>query len=463
MTARLVVENLQVDGPDGPLVEPLSFHIAAGGVLCVLGETGAGKSLLAQAILGALPAGLAASGAVHLDGQRIDRLPPRSRARLWGRSLALLPQEPWRALDPTMQARPQVAEVYRLVGVCGPGESRARADQAFAALGLTGAERKVPAALSGGMAQRVAFAAATAGGAMVVMADEPTKGLDAALRDRVTALLRRVAETGGALLVVTHDVGVARALGGQTLVLRHGRIVEAGPSNTVLAAPRSNYARALIAADPGLWPAAVAPAAGNAVLTAEDLGVARGGHVLFQGLGFSVSAGERLAVTGPSGAGKSSLVDVLSGTLAPTAGRVVRAPAVGRFGVQKLYQDPPAAFPARTTLGRTFRDLAALHRIGWAAITALLKRLGIGVALLDRRPNEVSGGELQRLALARVLAVRPAVILADEPTSRLDPVTQHQVMDILGDVARHADMAVVLVTHSEQIADRWAHRRLRIG
>lgn len=125
--------------------------------------------------------------------------------------------------------------------------------------------------------------------------------------------------------------------------------------------------------------------------------------------------------------------------------------------------DPPAAFPARVALGRTFRDLASLHRIAWGEITALLERLGIVAALLDRRPGEVSGGELQRLALARVLAVRPAVILADEPTSRLDPITQHQVMDLLAEVAQRAGVAVVLVTHSEEIAGRWAHRQLRIG
>ena len=302
-----------------------------------------------------------------------------------------------------------------------------------------------------------------AGGANVILADEPTKGLDAALRDTVTVLLRRVAETGGALLVVTHDVVVARALGGQTLVLRQGRIVETGPSGTVLANPSSDFGRALIAADPAQWPAAAAPAAGEVVLKAEHLGVARGAHVLFQGLGFSLSWSERLAVTGPSGAEKSSLLDVLAGTLTPAAGRVVRAPGIGRLGIQKLYQDPPAAFPARVALGRTFRDLASLHRIAWGEITALLERLGIVAALLDRRPGEVSGDELQRLALARVLAVRPAVILADEPTSRLDPITQHQVMDLLAEVAQRAGVAVALVTHSEEIAGRWAHRQLRIG
>ena len=189
----LAVRGLVVRA-DLPLAGPLDFDLAPGRPLTLLGETGAGRGLVAQAILGALPAGLSAEGALWLGPERLDALAPRARRALWGRRLAMLPQEPWRALDPTMRAGPQVAETARLVA----GRPRAEAARAAArALGVAHAARLCPHQLSGGMAQRVAFAAATAAGAPALVADEPTKGLDAAMRERVAELLLAVIRGGG--------------------------------------------------------------------------------------------------------------------------------------------------------------------------------------------------------------------------------------------------------------------------
>jgi len=225
----------------------------------------------------------------------------------------------------------------------------------------------------------------------------------------------------------------------------------------VLTRPASAYGRALVAADPSSWPVFEAPAGGAPVLTAEALAVGRAGRALVAGLDLAVPAGGRLAVAGPSGLGKTSLLDTLAGLIPPMAGRIARhGPALARFAVQKLYQDPPAAFPSRVTLAATFEDLLRRHRIARERLDALLGRLGLAPDLLARRPTAVSGGELQRLALARVLVLRPAIILADEPTSRLDPVTQRAVMEVIAEAHRDADAAVVLVTHNGQIARRWA-------
>ena len=459
----LVAAGLGVRDGAVRIVGPLDLELVPGRPLTLLGESGTGKSLVAQAILGALPPGLVAEGEVRLGDVRLDRLAPGARRALWGRRLTLLPQEPWAALDPTMRAGAQVAETYRFVAGRGRVAAREAAGRALEGLGVGAARGRYPHELSGGMAQRVAFAAAMAGGARAVVADEPTKGLDAPLRDRVAALLRSVADGGGPLLTITHDVALARALGGEVALMRAGRIVERGPAERVLAEPGSDYGRALIAADPSAWPRRAAPAPGGTLLRCEGVSVARAGRTLVAGLDLELRAGERVALVGPSGSGKSSLLDALAGVLAPAAGRVVRADHLVPTAVQKLYQDPPAAFARGLPLAVAMRDLERLHRMAPERLAVPLERLEVAPETLSRAPDAVSGGELQRIALARILALRPAVILADEPTSRLDLVTQRRLMELLGESADASGAAVVLVTHDPRIAARWADRTIAIG
>lgn len=454
----LRIEDLRVAAADGAaLLRGVSLAVAPGVPLTILGETGSGKTLLAEAAMGTLAPELRASGRVVVEGVASDAGDPAARRALWGRRIALLPQEPWSALDPTMRALPQVAETHRLVRGLGAAAARARAAADLAAFGLDGAGRRFPHQLSGGMAQRVAVAAARAGGAPLLLADEPTKGLDAGLRDAVVAALRAALDAGGALLCITHDVAVARALGGEIAVMLDGEVVEHGPAARVLRAPAHAYTRRLLAAEPAAWPDPPPAPPGDApAVAAEGLAVSRGGRVLFSGLDLALARGDWAAATGPSGCGKTSLGDVLLGLRPPAAGRVRRAPGVARTAFQKAYQDPVAAFAAHVPLRTALAEAARLHGVARPRVEALLARLRVAGALLDRRPDQVSGGELQRIALARALLPDPVFLFADEPTSRLDPVTQQETMALLREVSAERGLAVLLVTHDAAMAAKMA-------
>ena len=279
IVSAIVVEELSVFAGELRLLGPISFELPTGRALVIMGETGAGKSLLAQAILGTLPDGLYAEGVIHLNGQRIDQLSSQQRSKFWGREVAILPQEPWRALNPLMIAATQVKESHRYVaGLSSRAASTATRDD-FNTLGLNGAEHKLPGALSGGMAQRVAFAAATAADAQMLIADEPTKGLDAERSAKVIELLARQSVQGDTLLAITHEASVARRLGGDIMVLKSGQLVESGTTEEVLNTPRAAYTQSLLEAEPQAWPKRAAAKRAELLLSAQNLSISRGRQV----------------------------------------------------------------------------------------------------------------------------------------------------------------------------------------
>lgn len=452
MTPSLSVERLRVRSRDGEPVRDVSFSIEPGRPLTLLGESGSGKSLLAQAILGTLAPSLAATGRISVLGNTSEAGDAVVRRGLWGSTLSLLPQEPWLALDPTMRVGRQLAETHYIVGRRPRAEALQRTAEDLSAAGIVTRD-PWPHTLSGGMAQRVAFAISRAGGAPILIVDEPTKGLDAPLRDALIAKLQAILADGGTVLVITHDIHVARSLPGDTAVMLDGRIVEQGATATMLSSPSHEYTRRLLAADPDTWPRrSASPADGSPIVTLDRVTKRYGGRTILEQISLDVHAGERMVFAGPSGSGKSTLGNVVLGLVAPDEGQVQRSAKVRPLGFQKLYQDPVAAFPARVTLGTAFADVIALHRLSRAELDRLLDHLGLDGALLRRKPSEVSGGELQRLTLARVLIMKPALVFADEPTSRLDPITQQISLDLLMTAVDETGTALVLVTHDPGIA-----------
>ncbi|AOF93950.1 ATP-binding cassette domain-containing protein [Sinorhizobium sp. RAC02] len=463
MNADLSVSNLSIFAPQGEIVSGISFSLWRGRPLTLLGESGSGKSLVAQAIMGNLPVGLAARGQVVFKGADLLSESHADRRRRWGRSISLLPQEPWLALDPTMRVSPQVAEVHRYVKGRAAPESDKAAEDNLADVSLAAAAGLYPFQISGGMGQRVAIAIAHATNAELLIADEPTKGLDAGLRDSVTARLKQEVDGGKLLLTITHDVAVARALGGTIGIMLDGRLIEHGPAKRLLPAPEHAYTKALLAAEPSQWGDHARRGTGSVVVTGRGLEKKYGEKVLFSGLDIAISAGEIVSIFGPSGCGKTTVGNILLGLTAPDAGTVERQSGLSPLRFQKLYQDPPAAFASHHTIRKGLTDLVRLHGKDWSTVEALASRLRLTHALLDRLPNEISGGELQRFALLRALLLDPAFLFADEATSRLDPVSQKDVVAFLMEIVAETGLAVLFVTHDRDLADRISTRVTSLG
>ena len=455
------IEDKQVD-----LLGPISFSLELGENLTIMGETGAGKSLIAQAILGSLPTGLKSRGDILLKGEAIDNLSQKQRSTLWGNIITALPQEPWLSLDPLMRSGQQVAETHRYLKSCNWKEAKKQTVQQFKKLDLSDTAQKRPFQLSGGMAQRVAFAAATAGDAELLLADEPTKGLDSHRHDKILSLLKAIPQKGDSLLTITHDLDLAYALGGKIIILKNGKIVEEGITHTVLSSPKASYTQALCAANPSSWPplsSCTISSKENILVQSEKLRIGRNKIAFIKGLDFCLKAGESLAISGPSGIGKTSLLDTIIGSIKPMGGTLTRAEHIGKWEIQKLYQDPPTAFPPLISLKDNFKAVTKKHKMAWDQLLQLLENVELDASILKRRPSNVSGGELQRLSFIRALIAKPKILLADEPTSRLDLITQETCLNLFKKLCREENIGIILVTHNQHIAEKWAHNHIDLN
>lgn len=460
MTTPLIeLIDVSVHTKDGAcLVEPISLSIHQGQNLTILGETGSGKSLLAQAIMGALPKGLSVQGKILINGEAFcdDKTPyrPARFSKLWGKTLAMLPQEPVRSLDPTMKAVNQIAESLQFINHLHKTDAHTKATHALHQLGLPYAKDYYPHELSGGMAQRVSFLSATIGGANIVIADEPTKGLDHTNKLIVADLLGQVAKAGGCLLTITHDIDIAHRLsceGDYLMVMKKGELLEKGLAKDVLNAPKSAYAHALMSASPRHWQPLPKAPKDTPLLTLKDITITRGKKVLFGGLNLTLHEGQAVGLIGDSGIGKSSLGDALCGLIAPSQGTMIWHKTPKPHQILKLYQDPPAVFAQSVTLGTLINDVIKRHRLDGSRVAPLLDALQLSPKLLTRTADNVSGGELQRIAIMRALLLKPVLLFADEVTNRLDPITQKTTLDLLTQACHSQNCTLIMVSHDHEL------------
>ncbi|MEG9475259.1 ABC transporter ATP-binding protein [Mannheimia indoligenes] len=452
----LEIQNVNVQTKEGiTLVQPISLSLQQGKNITILGETGSGKSLLIQAIMGALPEELIASGQFFVEACKIDFNQQSEIEKMWGKTLVMLPQEPRRSLNPIMEIGKQLWESFHYVAGKSSPQAKTESQAYLTKLGLGESVENYPHQLSGGMAQRASFAIATAAGGKILLADEPTKGLDPISKGKVIELLKSAYQNGGGLLTITHDIEVAEQLGGYILVMKKGELLEQGEAEALLSNPQHPYTQALIAADPKHWQPLQNLSQKQPLVSVKNLSIARGKKTLFSNLSFDLHKGEVLGIVGHSGIGKSSLADVLCGLLKPKSGEVKwHSQSHKKHQVLKLYQDPPEAFAPNVSLQTLLDDIINKHKLDRLPIPSLLEQLSLNPEILQRSAENVSGGELQRVAILRALLLDPVLLFADEVTSRLDPITQQETIELLINQCRARNCSLILVSHDPYLIEK---------
>lgn len=487
----LDIRNLSVPLPAGAdrphAVENLSLSLAKGEILCIVGETGSGKSLSAFATMGLLPPNLPApSGEVRFEGQNLLTLSEAQRRRINGNRLAMIFQEPIAALNPIYRVGTQVAEAFQLHTDLSKAEIRARVIELFTEVNLPNPEeilRSYPHQLSGGQCQRVMIATALALDPAVLIADEPTTALDVTTQAQILRLMLDLRDRHGTgILFITHDFGVVAEIADRVAVMRHGQLVEVGPAQEVLHKPQQPYTKALLSAVPKLEPHAARKGLGAPVVEAIKIAKSFQSRSLFgkarrtqavDKVDVTIRRGETLGLVGESGSGKSTLAQCLIRLEDPDSGEVTlsggtftglhgAALRAARKRVQIVFQDPFTALDPRQSAGAAIAEGPIIHGLPRAEAmdraVDLIKAVGLDASAADRFPHEFSGGQRQRICIARALAVEPEFLIADESVSALDVSVQAQVLDLLAEMQERLNFGMLFITHDLRVASRICDR-----
>jgi peptide/nickel transport system ATP-binding protein len=491
----LEVEGLSVGFPTpaglSRAVEDISFTLDPGETLGIVGESGSGKSLTCRSILRLLPRAAAMSGRVRLDGREVSGLEEAKMRAIRGRAAAMIFQNPDSYLDPLMRVGRQIGEGVRHHFGVSAAEARQAAIALLDDVRIPNPEHWVdayPHELSGGMKQRVMIAAALACKPRLLIADEPTTALDVTVQARILTLLRELrAQRNLSIILVSHDLGVVGALCDRVLVMREGRIVEHGATARIVTAPRERYTCELIASqthrlaqaaprgrDAPPTQAEIAPLFVLRSLSVEFAKPAdllqwvrgrREGHITraVSDVSLTVTPGEALGIVGESGSGKTTLARALVKLCTPAAGDVLyRGEPIAdlrgrrllryRRDVQLVYQNPFTALNPRLAAGESIAEPLRRHGLCPRSeikdrVAALMSQVELPPELASRRPSGLSGGQCQRVGIARALAMRPQVLIADEITSALDVTIQAQILRLLKRLQEEMGLTILLISH----------------
>ncbi|WP_413741191.1 ABC transporter ATP-binding protein [Sodalis sp. RH15] len=500
------------------MVEGLSFTLHAGETLAIVGESGSGKSVSMMSLMQLLPkhSTFIRAGEARFNGQDLLCMNERQINQVRGAQISMIFQEPMTSLNPVLSIGLQLTETIIVHQKLSPAQAKERALAMLDRVRINDPQRRFrqyPHEMSGGMRQRVMIAMALACRPQILIADEPTTALDVTIQAEVLELLRELKrEFHTSIILITHDMGVVAEMADRVIVMQQGRMVEQNTVRGLFAAPQHAYTRALMRAVPRLGesrgaegpvrfrllgededetPPIVAsgpmpsPRPPQPLLEVKDLHVrydVREGllrrltgrvHAV-EGVSFVIYPGETLALVGESGCGKSTTGRSLIGLEKPAAGdiwldgyEVTRLDRHGMQPVRKLvqmvFQDPLASLNPRLDAGSQVREPMDIHRVGSTAerdaqVSELFRRVGLAPEMSRRFPHEFSGGQRQRLCIARALSLRPRLIVADEAVSALDVSIQAQVVNLMLELQAELGIAWLFISHDMAVVERVAHR-----
>ena len=489
----LAIENLTVALPPwadrAHAVDNVALEVWRREILCVVGESGSGKSVMAKSILRLLPEPhvRVTAGRILYGGENLLTLPLSGMRAIRGGRIAMIFQEPMVALNPLMTVGRQTDEIVEVHTSLTPAARRQRVIEVFADVRLPEPEqllKSYPHELSGGQRQRVMIAMALALEPALIIADEPTTALDVTTQAQILRLLKELqARHGTAILFITHDFGVVAEIADRVAVMQQGKLVETGETAEVLLRPQHAYTQALVAAVPSLNPRRGVPRPSAAACERPLLAVAglsktyagRGGVFALArrrvpavaGVSLEIGKGGSLALVGESGSGKSTLARCIVGLERADHGAILlEGHDVAQLSrarlrpfrkvLQMIFQDPFASLNPRWRVGDIIAQGPIVNgtprRKAHAEAGELLRLVGLDPKAANRYPHEFSGGQRQRIGIARALAVKPKLIIADEPVSALDVSVQKQVLELLDQLRRAFELSMLFITHDLRVA-----------
>lgn len=491
-------QNGEVTAVDG-----IDITLMPGQTMAIVGESGSGKSTTAHAIINLLPGtGKITGGSIRFDGHELVGLGESELERIRGRQIGFVPQDPMSNLNPVWSVGFQVEETIKANGVAsGKKEVRAKAIEVLEQAGLADAEKRLkqfPHQFSGGMRQRVLIGIGLSANPQLLIADEPTSALDVTVQrtilDHLDELTR---EKNTAVILITHDLGLAAERAEQLVVMYKGKIVEAGPSKEILSNPLHPYTQRLVAAAPSIASQRLSgtqsvqgadkefdltevvsqrkknESAGDIAIEVSQLckdfeirggnGVKKSLFSAVKNVSFSIPRGTTMALVGESGSGKSTVAKMLLGLEKPTSGIIkIDGNDVGslnkkglfelRRRMQPVFQDPYGSLDPLRNIFNTIAEPLVTHKVGsrqerHARVMELLDQVSLPRTIATRYPNELSGGQRQRVAIARALALKPEIVILDEAVSALDVLVQAQILALLHQLQKDLGLTYLFITH----------------